>query len=265
MPSLDEKSAARLAAFALAALQREYPNHLTHFLNGDEDALSPRELHPAFYGALDWHSAVHNHWLLACLAHRFPRASFAKEARKLLKRNLNADNITGECAYFEAPGREGFERPYGWAWLLTLDVELVGFPPQRAALASLTELIAERIAPWLAALPWPVRSGEHANTAFALGLIFDWATATQRKTIADAVAAATKRFYLGDREAPLALEPSGHDFLSPALAEADLMRRVLGADAFADWLAVFLPHIHGKGSADWLPAVETPDSLDYKL
>ncbi len=265
MPQLDEQSAAWLAALALAALGREYPNHLQHFLNGAGDAQTPRALHPAFYGALDWHSAVHNHWLLACLARRFPDAAFALKAGKLLAQNLTDENIAGECNYFRAPGREGFERPYGWAWLLALDAELGAFPPQRAALAPLTELVAGRIGAWLAALPWPLRSGEHANTAFALGLMFDWAAATRHGAVATAIATAAKRFYLRDCAAPLAFEPSGHDFLSPVLAEADLMGRILEPSAFADWFKDFLPTLREGSDAAWLPVVESPDSLDYKL
>lgn len=265
MPPLDEALAARYAETALGALAREYPNHLTHFLNGAEDARAPRELHPAFYGALDWHSAAHNHWLLARLLRRFPDAAFAPAARSLLQRHLNAGNIAAECDYFAAPGREGFERPYGWAWLLALDSELAAFPPLRAALAPLTELIAARIAPWLAALPYPVRSGEHANTAFALGLMADWAAANSRAYVAEAVHAAAERFYAEDGNAPLAHEPSGYDFLSPALAEADLMGRLLPPAVFPGWLAGFLPGIPGAGETTWLAPARAPESADYKL
>lgn len=265
MPPLDEALAARLASFALAAVEREYPNHLTHFLNDAGDLQPPRGLHPAFYGALDWHSSVHNHWLLARLAARFPHAAFAPRARAILERHLTAGFIARERTYFETPGREGFERPYGWAWLLALDAELTAFPAQRGALSPLTECIVARIAPWLNELPYPVRSGGHANSAFALGLMFDWANANKRHALTGAIAAAAKRFYFHDRAARLAFEPSGEDFVSPLLAEAELMTRVLARGAFSDWLGAFLPGIPGEGGTDWLPPVEAPASGDYKL
>ncbi|MGH8271007.1 MAG: DUF2891 domain-containing protein, partial [Gammaproteobacteria bacterium] len=252
-------------AIACAALAREYPNHLTHFLNGDADARTPRSLHPAFYGALDWHSAVHNHWLLARLAHRFPNAEFSAPARSLLEQHLSTANIRRECEYFAASGREGFERPYGWAWLLALDDALAPFPALRTALAPLVEWIAGRIAPWLAALPYPVRSGEHANTALALGLMHDWAVTNSRADIADAIGTATERFFDCDRDAPLTYEPSGQDFVSPVLAEADLMGRVLPPEVFADWLAGFLPEIPAAVETEWLAPAAVPASDDYKL
>ncbi|MGH8273363.1 MAG: DUF2891 domain-containing protein [Gammaproteobacteria bacterium] len=265
MPPLDEARASRLAKIALAAIEREYPNHLTHFLNDAGDLQPPRSLHPAFYGALDWHSAVHNHWLLARLATRFPDAPFAPKARAVLERHLRAEHIARERAYFDAPGRESFERPYGWAWLLALDTELAAFPAQRAALSPLTEWIATRVTLWLNDLPYPVRSGGHANTAFALGLMLDWARANKREAMANTLVAAAKRFYLRDRAARLAYEPSGEDFLSPALAEANLMARVLERGAFTDWLTVFIPEIPVEVGSAWLTPVEAPASYDYKL
>ncbi len=262
---LDEALAAQLARIACATLAREYPNHLTHFLNGADDARTPRALHPAFYGALDWHSAVHNHWLLARLLRHFPEADFAPAVRALLERHLNSQNIAAECAYFAAPGREGFERPYGWAWLLALDDALSPWPALRRTLAPLREWIAGRIAPWLAALPYPVRSGEHANTAFALGLIHDWAVTNSRQDIAEAIGTAAERFYAEDRNAALAFEPSGQDFLSPVLAEAELMGRVLAPEAFANWLAGFLPRIPAAAEDAWFAPAIVPASEDYKL
>ena len=265
MQTLDEILAARLAGFACAALERQYPNHLTHWLNGAEDAREPRALHPAFYGCLDWHSAVHNHWLLARLLRFFPDADFAGEARTLLERHLTPANLTAECEYFAAPSREGFERPYGWAWLLALDAELAPWPHLRAGLAPLVGLIAARIAPWLAALPYPVRSGEHGNTAFALALMFDWAATASRIGIADTVRTAAENFYGRDFGATLAFEPGGHDFLSPVLAEADLMARVRGTDDVAAWLTGFLPDIPVSDESVWLEPSAMPESADYKL
>ncbi|MDN5863834.1 MAG: DUF2891 domain-containing protein [Gammaproteobacteria bacterium] len=262
MPTaLDEALSRRFAAAACGALGREFPNHITHFLNEAADARPPRALHPAFYGALDWHSAVHNHWLLARLIRLFPDADFAPQARAILEEHLTPARIKAECDYFRAPGREPFERPYGWAWLLVLDAELEAFPAERAALAPLTALIAERIPAWLGVMPCPVRSGEHANSAFSLALMLDWARNVGDDKLIDEIQAASLRFYADDRGATFAFEPSGQDFVSPALAEAALMARIVAPDAFADWLAGFLP---GDELRDLQPAT-APENGDYKL
>lgn len=263
-PGLDSELAASLAGMALDSIQREYPNHVSHWLNDDADARTPRELHPAFYGCLDWHSAVHNHWLLARLLHRFPEAGFARQAQALLEEQLTAHNIAGECAYLATPGRGGFERPYGWAWLLALDSELAPLPEQRKALGPLVGLIAQWIGPWLSALPYPVRAGEHSNTAFALALMFDWARESGQQEVKQAIVTASLRFYAEDRGATFSWEPSGHDFISPVLAEADLMSRVLEPGKFAAWLDAFLPGIPTDGRPLLAPAV-MPESTDYKL
>lgn len=262
---LDAPLAERLAATALDAIEREYPNHLTLWLNGDGDARPPRELHPVFYGCLDWHSAVHNHWLAARLLQMFPGAGFADRARQRLETAITPSAVAGECDYFATPGREGFERPYGWAWLLALDAELAPWPDTRRALAPLVELIASRIPPWLTDLPYPVRSGEHSNTAFALGLIADWCHATGDAVLRQTLDAVARRLYEPDRDAPLAFEPSGQDFLSPVLAEAALMSRLLDAGEFADWLGRFLPGIQTGNGGTWLAPPRVPDSEDYKL
>lgn len=262
---LNATLAARLVAMALAAIEREYPNHLTHWLNGPGDARPPHILHPAFYGCLDWHSAVHNHWLVARLLRLFPAAAFSTQAHETLKTRITPATIAGECAYFDAPGRESFERPYGWAWLLALDTELAPWPERRRALSPLVEWIATRIAPWLSALPYPVRSGEHTNTAFALGLMLDWSRATENTAVEGIIATTTERLYRFDRRVAPAFEPSGQDFLSPALAEADLMARLLGADDLAAWLTRFLPVIPTTVETPWLEPARVPASADYKL
>jgi len=261
---LDPALAERLAATALDAIGREYPNHLSHWLDGDDDVGAPRELHPVFYGCLDWHSAVHNHWLVARLLKLFPDGGFSARGRRLLDERITPEAVAGEYAYLAAPGREGFERPYGWAWLLALDAELAPWREQRQALAPLVELIVSRIPHWLAAMPYPVRSGEHANTAFALGLMLDWSRATGNEALGETIISSAQRLYLSDRGATPAFEPSGQDFLSPMLAEADLMARLPDAAKFADWLADFLPAIPDNGDR-WLDPARVPDSVDYKL
>ncbi len=269
---VDAASAARFAALALKCLHQEYPNHISHTLDGDADVRAPHELTPAFFGCLDWHSDVHGHWLLVRLLHVMPDAPFAAAARAEIARSLTSANIAGEVAYMRQADRASFERPYGLAWLLQLCAELRQWQdPQAqqwlATLQPLESAVAARLKSYLPKLRYPIRVGEHDQTAFALGLIWDWAIvagdAQMRGTLADAA----HRFYSADRACPLAYEPSGEDFLSPCLAEADFMRRVLDRAAFGKWLSAFLPGIPAKASASarWLmPAVVT-DRSDPKL
>lgn len=271
-PPLDfsAEAAARFAELALACVHREYPNRIGHVLHGDEDARPPRQLTPAFYGCYDWHSAVHGHWLLVRLARTFPQAPFAPRARAAVARSLTPANITVEVAYMSAPGRVSFERPYGLAWLLQLAAELREWedPQARewcAALQPLEQCGASRLREWLPKLSRPIRVGEHDQTAFALGLVLDWARQAGDSAMEQLVEQRALAFYAGDRHGPLEYEPSGHDFLSPCLAEADLMRRLLLPPRFAGWLRDFLPHIPTDGSSAWLrPAVVT-DPADPKL
>jgi len=250
---MNQDTAARFAQLALDCVRREYPSKIAHTLASDADVLPPRVLTPAFYGCFDWHSAVHGHWMLARLARLFPDAPFAGLARAAIARNITPENIAAEVRYLEAPGRTAFERPYGLAWLLTLGAELrqtdtglsrVLEPLERAA--------AKKLEEWLPKLPYPDRSGQHANTAFALGLAIDSVNAPWLGKHAE-------RFYGADRNGPIAFEPSGEDFLSPCLAEADLMRRVYPPSQFADWLSGFLPDFGG------LKPVTSSDPSDGKL
>jgi hypothetical protein len=267
---LDVAAAARFAGLALGCVHQEYPNKIAHTLQSDADVRPPRELYPAFHGCYDWHSAVHGHWLLARLAQRFPDATFAPAARAALARSLSAANLAEEAAYLKRAGRASFERPYGLAWLLQLAAELRTWKDRDsqawvANLAPLETEAAARIKRWLPDLYYPIRIGEHDQTAFSFGLIWDWAgvagDAEMRRLLADAA----QRFYLSDRNCPLRYEPSGQDFLSPCLAEADFMRRVLDPPVFKRWLTGFLPTIPRNGHADWLtPAIVTNRS-DPKL
>jgi hypothetical protein len=273
-PQVDAAVAGRFASLALACVHKEYPNKIAHLLNGDADVKPPRELTPAFYGCYDWHSAVHGHWLLARLARSFPEAPFAVGARAALEGSLTPGNIAAEVKYLEAPGRSTFERPYGLAWLLQLDAELREWndPQARrwsAALEPLCRAAAARIRSWVPKLTHPIRIGEHNQTAFSFGLILDWArgAGADRETAA-LLEARVRDLYLKDRDCPLAYEPSGEDFLSPCLAEADLARRILPPDAFATWLGAFLPGIPrgDRGErGDWLAPGVVTDPTDPKL
>ena len=260
---------ARLAKLALGCVHREYPNKLSHVLTSVEDVKSPRELTPAFYGCFDWHSAVHGHWLLARAARSFPSEPFAAEAKLALDRSLTADNIAAEVRYLGDPARAGFERPYGLAWLLQLGAELREWNDAdaarwRAAIAPLEDLAALRLRLWIPKLGFPIRSGEHSQTAFAFALAWDWATVRKDAELLAVLSDAAQRFYRADLGCPLAFEPSGHDFLSPCLAEADFMRRTMSAEAYAEWLSGALPSVPRDGR-EWLQPAVPRDRADGKL
>ena len=267
--SLDVRTAGRFVALALACVQKEYPNKISHTLNSAADVKPPHELTPAFYGCYDWHSSVHGHWMLVRLLRAYPNASFAPAALAALKANITPAHIAGEVAYLSGPGRESFERPYGFAWLLQLGAELRETPtPDAAALSSalgpLESAVIARLKAWLPKLAYPIREGEHAQTAFAFGLILDYAR-TRDPALAQMVTAKVREFHLNDRDCPIGYEPSGQDFVSPCIAEADLMRRVLKPEEFAAWLTAFLPRIPRTNSAAWLPIGVVTDKADGKL
>jgi hypothetical protein len=269
---LNADAAGRFAALALKCLHQEYPNHISHTLEGDADVRPPRALTPAFYGCFDWHSDVHGHWLLVRLLRLFPAAPFAAQARAALARTFTAANVAGEVAYLQDAGRASFERPYGLAWLLKLAAELRSWddPDGRAWSATLQPLevaAAARISTWVPRLHYPIRIGEHDQTAFSFGLIWDWAGITQDESMRAVLRDAAARFYQADRNCPLHYEPSGQDFLSPCLSEADFMRRVLPPPDFARWLQGFLPGIPATaaGSLAWLAPGVVTDRADPKL
>jgi hypothetical protein len=268
--TLDVITAQRFATLALACVHKEYPNKLSHSLNSDADVAPPRKLTPAFYGCFDWHSSVHGHWLLARLVRTSPHAAFAEPAREALRRSLTVENIAQEAAYLRAEGRASFERPYGLAWLLQLAAELREWDdPQAREMAAnlrpLEQAALERLTAWLPKLSHPVRIGEHDQTAFALGLMLDYADSAGEKKFADLVELKARQFYLGDKNCPLAYEPSGEDFLSPCLGEADIMRRVLPSRDFARWLRTFMPQVSAAQTGGWLQPVVSPDPGDPKL
>jgi hypothetical protein len=269
-PALDEDAAARFARLALHCAHLEYPNKIAHTLLSDADARPPRELTPAFYGCYDWHSSVHGHWLLVRLSKRFPTAAFVPEARAALARSLTPGHIAGELAYFQTPGRASYERPYGLAWLLQLAAELRTWDDPQArewsrTLAPLEAEAAERLRSWLPRLNYPIRVGEHSQTAFAFGLVHDWARLTRDTGMLELIESKTRAFYGSDTGCPLAYEPSGEDFLSPCLAEADLMRRILPAREYAAWLRRFLPSIPARAGQSWLEPGVVTDRSDPKL
>lgn len=269
-PDFSAEAATRFAELALTCVHQEYPNKIAHVMSGDADARPPRELTPAFYGCYDWHSAVHGHWLLVRLARTFPEAPFAARAREAVARSLTPANIEAEVRYLSGPGRVSFERPYGLAWLLQLAAELREWddPQARewsATLKPLEARAADRLREWLPKLSRPIRVGEHDQTAFAFGLVLDWARKAEDRAMEQLLMERVETFYGKDRRGPLGYEPSGHDFLSPCLAEADLMRRVLPPARFATWLRGFLPDLPGDGSTSWLEPAVVTDPSDPKL
>ncbi len=268
--ALRETAAGRFATLALACLHQEYPNKIAHVLASDADVQAPRALTPAFYGCYDWHSSVHGHWLLARLARVFPRASFAAPARAALARSLIPEHIAAEAKYLAGAGRASFERPYGLAWLLQLAAELREWesPEARewsATLRPLEDAAVVRLSDWLPKLSKPIRIGEHDQTAFSFALMLDWARRARRADFESLLASRIRAFYLQDRGCPFGWEPSGQDFLSPCLAEADLVRRVMPAGEFAAWLEGFLPGIPVHDAPGWLEVVVVADPSDPKL
>lgn len=230
--------AAAFARVALANVVREYPRHVGHLLRRADEELSPRKMHPAFYGSYDWHSAVHMHWLLARVLRLFPGNH---EISLTLDRHLSPAALAVELAYFRGPAGKTFERPYGWAWLLELQAELLrlGNGTWSRAVQPLAAALARRMADFVARAPYPIRAGSHGNTAFACLLALDYAHTADDKRLENEIKTASIRWYRADRDAPLAYEPSLDDFLSPSLVEAALMQQVMTAREFREWSQKF--------------------------
>jgi len=258
--------AAAFIRIALGHVSREYPNKLDHVLEGDADAKGPRALHPIFFGSFDWHSCVHGYWLLASLLRRFPALPEAEAVRALFAERLTEANVAGEVAYLARPSSRGFERPYGWAWLLKLQAELLGHDDKTwgARMQPLAEVFAQRFRDFLPKAHYPVRTGVHSSTAFAFALAQDYAQAARDTELSAALRAKARAWYLGDRNAA-AWEPSGDDFLSATLIEAECMRRLLPREDFLPWLEAFLPKAAGgEPQSLFVPAVVT-DRSDGKI
>ncbi|MGH8297690.1 MAG: DUF2891 domain-containing protein [Steroidobacteraceae bacterium] len=267
--TLTAEIAGRFAALALGHVTREYPNKLDHVLTGPQDVRAPRALHPIFCGSFDWHSCVHGHWLLARLYRRLPQLPEAAAIRALLDAQFTAEKVAGELHYLEQPATRGFERPYGWAWALALQAELLRHESGegRRWASTLTPLAKEFVRRFEAYLPlatYPVRAGVHSNTAFALLLARDYAVAARNSGFAGLCADAALRWYRADRGCT-GWEPSQDDFLSPALIEAALVADVMPKEDFAEWLAGFLPKAaRGEPATLFTPATVS-DRSDGKI
>ena len=262
------EDADHLAQLPLKCMQKEFPNKPGETLALPADIGSPRSLHPAFYGCFDWHSSVHGHWMLVKLLKTFPGLKDRETIRGKLAGSLSAENIRGEVKYFLRAEEKSFERTYGWAWLLKLAEELHTFDDPLARelegnLRPLIDLVVQRYLDFLPKLLYPIRVGEHSNTAFGLCFAWDYAHATGNRELENLVEKRAKEYYLTDKGCPLSWEPSGFDFLSPCLEEADVMRRVLSREEFAVWFESFLPQL--ADSEFSLAPGEVADRTDGKL
>jgi hypothetical protein len=265
--SLTRDHAARFATIALGHVRREYPHRPDQVLAGPEDARTPRARHPVFHGSFDWHSCVHAHWMLARLLRRSPDLAAAPDIHALFDAQFTPDKIAGECATVAAPAARAFERPYGWAWLLKLSAELAlhddrGWAQQ---LAPLTRIFAERLRAFLPLATYPVRSGAHGNTAFALRMAADYASAAGDAALTALLRETARRWYGADADCPVWGEPGGDDFLSPTLIEAECLRRLLPVGEFALWLDRFLPRLAQGEPATLLRQAVVSDRADGKI
>jgi len=245
--TLTPQLADTFAHVALGHVTREYPNKLDHVLEGPDDAKTPRELHPIFYGSFDWHSCVHSHWLLARLHRLFPNGAEARNIRALLDENFRPGKVAGELAYLQRPSARGFERPYGWAWLLMLQGELVRHTSAEGkrwaqALKPLADAFVQRFRDFLPLATYPIRSGVHSSTAFALTLALDYAHAVKDDAFAALLKDKAREWHSSDAHVTVN-EPSQSDFLSPTLTIAALMRTALRDNEFRPWFARYLPDL----------------------
>jgi len=257
------------ANLALHCIHQEFPNVVKHMMNNGEDVKAPSQLYPAFYGCLDWHSSVHGHWLLVRMLNTAQGAVDKDEIVEKLNASFTPKNIQGELVSLKRENNASFERPYGLAWFLQLTAELrqSSLPEAKRwlnTLLPLEEEIVARISAWLPKLAYPIRTGEHSQTAFAFGLMLDWAKTAGNKEFEALLTSRVKEYYLADKQCPLAYEPSGQDFLSPCLAEADLMRRVMSKKDYSQWLSALFPGLTAKTS-NWLAPATVTDKTDGKL
>jgi hypothetical protein len=261
---------AGFARLALAGMGREYPHKPGYVLEGPDGLRAPREVHPVFFGHFDWHSSVHGHWTLVRLLRLYPAAPFAEEVRAVLDRQLAAGPLEAEAAWFREPRNKSFERMYGWAWAVKLGDELRRMDDADARrwaghYAPLEAELRRLAGDYLPKLAWPVRCGFHPESAFPLGCLLDHARRVEDRALEALVLDKARGFYGGDRDYPVAYEPSGNDFFSPGLNVADLMRRVLAGEEFGTWLDSYLPGLREGRAGNLLEPVVVGDPADGHL
>lgn len=270
LPALTREQASGFARLALKGLSKEYPNKLEHVMGGSEDVKAPSALHPAFYGSYDWHSSVHGHWMLVRLLKTFPDLPEAKEIRTVLTAHFTGANLKTEAEYFARKEARSFERPYGWAWLLKLAEELHRWdnPDAKswsANLRPLTEVVVTRYLEFFPKQTYPIRTGVHPNTAFGLAFAHDYARTFGHTKLAELVEERARAYFGRDQRVPADWEPSGADFLSPSLVEADLMRRVLSREEFRAWFERFLPDASTSEPKSLFTLATVTDRTDPQL
>ena len=263
-----EEKAEYLYQFAYACIDKEFPHKPGHVWGDVSRLMTPRERHPAFYGCFDWHSAVHGHWTLVTILSRFPDFVHREDILRKLTANITRENIQQEMELFREDDNRTFQRTYGWAWLLKLDLALRDWDDPVARelhsyLAPLTELLADRFIEFLDVLNYPIRVGEHPNTAFGMSFAYDYASRFHPE-LARTIETRGRDFFLSDRNCPIDWEPGGFDFLSPCLQQASLMTKILPAEEFRVWVDGFLPGLLAQPDEVLTPAV-VPDASDGKL
>ena len=268
LPILNLNQAQRLVNLPMHCVDIEYPNKLGQTIGGFKDLKSPKELHPAFYGCFDWHSSVHGHWSMVSLLKQFPKLENNAEIKSKLLKHISKENILKEVDYFLGKHNKSYERTYGWAWVLKLAEALHTWDDKIARelednLQPLTDLIDKKYLDFIPNLNYPVRAGEHPNTAFGLTFAWDYALVVGDESMLEMIKNSAIKFYLNDSDCPISWEPSGYDFLSPCLQEAAIMKRVLPRKVFTNWFANFLPQL--KDINYQLAVGEVSDRTDGKL
>jgi len=261
------KMAGSFADIALGNVVREFPNKLDHVMSSAGDVRRPRELHPVFYGSFDWHSCVHMHWLLARVRRIFPELPQSNAIERLFDAHLTPQNVGAECAYLARRESRGFERTYGWAWLLELATELRRGDDAESrrwasTLAPLADAFVLRYVEYLPRQQYPLRAGVHPNSAFGILFALDHARQVGHATLESLCVERARHWFADDRDAPVVWEPSGADFFSPALVEAELMRRVLPQLEFAGWLDRFLPRLAHRQPVTLFAPAQVSDRTD---
>lgn len=265
---LNLEQANNLSELPLACVGKEYPNRLGQTLGNANDLAEPSELHPAFFGCFDWHSAVHGHWSMIYLLKNYPDLDRAQEMKTYLENHLSALKIEQEVRYFEGEHNGSFERTYGWAWLLKLAEELHTWDDPLGKelyqnLMPLTQLLVDKYIEFLPKLNYPIRVGEHPNTAFGMSFAYEYALAVNDTSLQQLLASRARDFFLNDKNCPMNWEPGGYDFLSPCLEEMNLMRLVLPKEEFLIWAADFLPELRNEDYD--LQVGQVSDRTDGKL
>lgn len=245
------EEAERLISLPLACVEKKYPYKLGQVLGDSSELKSPHQLHPIFYGCFDWHSAVHGYWSMVKLLSTFPELSKGEEIREILRSNITDENVAQELTYFDPDHNKSFERTYGWAWYLKLVEELHRWDDPQARelqtkLQPLTDYIINSYLDFLPKLVYPIRSGEHPNTAFGLTFAYDYAATVGHEELKGLIEQRAVELFGNDEGYSLVWEPSGFDFLSPGLEEVEIMLRVLPKEAFIPWVDRFLPTLRSN-------------------